>query len=92
MQAEMFAKICNTCQQFKKRRTLDGNLPPKNIAELKPWDSVHVYLIGTYSMSIRQQQPGIAITRNNSSMTCMKMVDSATGSFKFFRDTGVQPR
>ena len=30
-------------------------MPPKNIAELKPWDLVHVDLIGPYSKSIIQQ-------------------------------------
>ena len=49
MQAELFAKGCKNYQQFKNRKTLYVNLPPKNIAELKLWDSVHVDLIGTYS-------------------------------------------
>ena len=35
-QVELFAKMCKTCQQFKKRKTLYGHLPPKNIVELKP--------------------------------------------------------
>ena len=39
---DLFSKMCKTCQQFKKRETLYGHLPPKNIAELKPWDSLHV--------------------------------------------------
>ena len=57
-QAELFAKMCKTYQQFKKINTLYGHLPPKNIAELKPWDTVHVDLIGSYRKSIRKQQPG----------------------------------
>ena len=38
MQAELFAKTFNICQQFKKRKTLYGRLTPKNIVELKLWD------------------------------------------------------
>ena len=30
--SELFAKTCKTCQQFKNRKDLYGNLPPKNIA------------------------------------------------------------
>ena len=39
---------------FIKINNIYGNLPPKNIAELKPWDSVNVDLIGPYSKSIRK--------------------------------------
>ena len=52
-QEELFAKMCKTCQKFKKRSTIYGHLPPKNIAEIKPWDTVHLDLIGPYSKSIR---------------------------------------
>ena len=48
-QAELFAKMCKTCQKFKKRRTVYVHLSSKNIAELKPWDLVHVDLLGPYS-------------------------------------------
>ena len=50
-----FSKTCKICQQFKKRKATYGYLPPKNISELKPWNSVHVDLIGPYIKSIRQQ-------------------------------------
>ena len=42
---------------------------------------VHVDLIGPYSKSIRQQQPGGTFIRNNYSLTCMTMIDLATGWF-----------
>ena len=84
MQAELFDKTCKICQQSKKRKTLDGYLPPNNIAELKPWDYMHVYLIGPYSKSIRQQHPGGAIIGKNYSLTCMTMIDPATGWFENF--------
>ena len=79
MQAELFAKTCKICQQFKNRKTLYGHLPPKNIAELKPWDTVHVDLIGPYSKSIRQHQLGGTVIWNNARLTCMTIIDPAKG-------------
>ena len=84
-QAELFAKMCNTYQQFKNRNTLYGHLPPKNIAELKPLDTVHVYLIGPYSKSIRQQHPGGTFIQNNVRLTCMTMIEPATGWFEIVK-------
>ena len=81
MQAELYSKLYKICQQFKNRNNLNINLPPKNIAELKLWYSVHVDLIASYSKSIRHQQLYGAIIRNNSSLTCMMMIDPATGWF-----------
>ena len=75
----MYAKKTKICKQFKNRKTLYGHLPPKNIVELKPYNSVHVDLIGPYSKSIRQQQTGRAIIRNNVSLTCMKTIDPSSG-------------
>ena len=75
---DLYAKPCKICQQFKKRNTLYGNLPPKNIAELKLWDLVHVDLIGPYSKSISQKQVGIDSIQNNFSMDCMPMIGPAT--------------
>ena len=77
-QAELFAKTCKICKQLKKRKTLYGHLPPKNIAELKPWDLVHIELIGPYSKSIRHQKPCGTVIRNNASLTFMPMIDPAT--------------
>ena len=74
-QAEMFANTCNDCQQFTKRKTLYGHLSPNNISELKPWDLVHVELIGPYSKTIRKQHPGGDIIRMNTSLTWMAMID-----------------
>ena len=67
---------------FKKRKTLYGYLPPKNITELKPWDLVHVDLIVLYINSIRKQKPGRTVIRNNASLTYMTMIDPATGWFE----------
>ena len=83
-QVELFAKMCKTCQQFKNRKTICGHLPPNNITELKPWDTVHVDLIGPYIKSIRQHQPGGTFIRRNASLTYITMIDPATGWFEIF--------
>ena len=57
-------------------------MPPNNIAELKTWDSVHVDLIVPYIKSLRQQHPGGSVIQKNSILTCMMMIDPATGWFK----------
>ena len=77
-QVEMISKTCKTCKQFKNRKTLYGYLTPKNIAELKPWDLVHVELIGPYINSIRKQQSGNVIIRKNASLTCITIIDPIT--------------
>ena len=81
VQAKLHANPFKICQQFKNRKTIYRHLPHKNIAELKPWDLVHVDLIVPYSKSIRQQNPGGAIICNNVSLACMTMIDPATGWF-----------
>ena len=42
---------------------------------------VHVDLIGPYSKSIRQQQPGGTVIRNNASLTFMTIFYPTTGWF-----------
>ena len=83
MQAELFTKTCKICQQFKKKKTIYGHLSPKNIAEIKPWDMVHVDLLGSYTKSIRQHKPGGTVIHKNASTTCMKMIDPSLGWFEF---------
>ena len=46
---------------------------------------MHVELIGLYSKSIGQHQPGGAIIRNNVSLNCMPMIDPAMGWFVIFK-------
>ena len=50
----------------------------------KQWDTVHVELIDTYSNYIRQHQPCVDIVKNNVSLTCMTIIDPATGWFEIF--------
>ena len=78
-QVEMCANLCKICQKFKNIKTLYGNLTPKNILELKPWNMVHVDLIGTYSKSTRKHKICGAIINDNVSLTCMMMIDPKKG-------------
>ena len=66
---------------LKNRKTLLGNIPHNNIKELQLWDLVHVNLIGPYINSSRQHNPGGAIMQKDYSLTCMTMIDPATGWF-----------
>ena len=74
-QEKLYARLCKVCKLFKNRKTFYLYLSPKIIAELKPLNSVHVYMIGTYSMFISQHQPGGAIIKDNVIITCMTMID-----------------
>ena len=78
----MYAYLRNIFQHFKKRNILYGNITPKNIAELKLWNSVHVDLIGPYSKSIRKHQPGGVIIFKNISLTYMTMIYPVTEWFE----------
>ena len=67
---------------FKNRITRYGRLTPKNITELKTWDKVHVYLIGLYKKSIKQQNVGSATIKIYVSIVYMTMVAPVTGRFE----------
>ena len=81
-QSKMFCKKCETCQKFKKRKTRYGHLPPKNIGVLKPWEKVHIDLIGPYSVLALQQRPGQKREMTELSLTAMTFIDPATGWFE----------
>ena len=68
--------------QFKKRKNIYRHLPPNNIAELKPWDTVHVDLLCPYGKSIRQHHPGYTVIQKNASLTYMEIIDPAIGWFE----------
>ena len=55
--------------------------------ELKPWDTVHVELIGLYSKSITKENPGSAIIEKNASLTHMTMINPVTGWFEMIEVT-----
>ena len=46
---------------------------------------MHVDLLVPYSKSIRQQNTGGTVIRNNSSLACMKMIGPATGWFEIVK-------
>ena len=81
-QAADFCKKCKTCQQHKPKRTKYGHLPLKNVGDLTPWKTVHVDLIGPYSITAQQLQTDGTITEKEFQLTCMTMIDPATGWFE----------
>jgi len=81
-QAKQYAKACQQCQKFKRRKTRYGHLPPKEIGDLKPWQTVHVDLIGPYTVTAKQYQPGNKIVVTELKLTCMTFIDPATGWFE----------
>ena len=75
----------NTCkkyQQSKKRKDIYEQFPPKIIVALKPWNLVHINLIGAYSKSIRQQHPIGTFIKNYVILSCMKMIDPSKVRFE----------
>ena len=82
MQAELHDKLWKISQYFKNGKTLYGCQPHKNITETKPWDAVHMDLIGQYSNSIRQYQTGGTSIKNNLSFIYMMMIEPAAGWFE----------
>jgi len=81
-QAKGFCKKCNTCQVSKKRKVCYRHLPPQDKGTLIPWDTVHVDLIGPYTVKVNQEQPGQVITEVELQLTCMTFLDPATGWFE----------
>jgi transposase InsO family protein len=77
-QAKKFVKTCKVCQQHKKKRKY-GHVPAKVIEELMPWRTVHTDLIGPYSITAKQIQPGGELKEVELNLTAMTMVDPATG-------------
>ena len=51
-QAKQFVKTCKICQQYKKKRKY-GHVPAKTIQDLIPWKTVHIDLIGPYSITAK---------------------------------------
>ena len=47
-----------------------------------PWRTVHTDLIGPYSITARQNQPGNQVKEIELKLTAMTMVDPATGWFE----------
>ena len=81
-QANNFCQKCKGCQLHKPRKRKYGQLPPKNVGELTPWSTVHIDLIGPYTVTTQQNQPGGTSQEVELHLTCMTMLDPATGWFE----------
>jgi hypothetical protein len=52
------------------------------MGELQPWHTVDIDLIGPYTVSAKQHQPGRKIVNTELQLTCMTFIDPATGWFE----------
>ena len=80
-QAKEFVKKCTICQKHKKRRKY-GHLPPKSVKDLTPWETVHIDLVGPYTLTAKQSVPGGTTIEKDLHLTCMTMIDPVTGWFE----------
>jgi hypothetical protein len=74
------ATVCRTCPtcQLTKRKTIKyGHLPAKE-AESEPWEILCVDTIGPYKIKIKN-------SKNNYELSCLTMIDPATGWFEMVR-------
>ena len=78
---KQFVKTCKICQQQKRKRKY-GHVPAKTIDDLMPWRTVYTDLIGPYSITAKQTQPGSEIKEVELQLTAMTMVDPAMGWFE----------
>jgi len=70
---EDHCKRCKTCQLAKKTKKKYGHLPPKT-AEVQPWDTLCIDLIGPYTVK--------EIGKKKWTLHCLTMIDPATGWFE----------
>jgi len=72
---------CPTCQLTKKHTIKYGHLPPKQ-AEVHPWETLCVDMIGPY----RIERPG----KKDLELWCVTMIDPATGWFEIVQVPGTK--
>ena len=77
LQVGFSLKMCKKFQHFKKRKIVYGKMTPNIIAALKPWNQVHIYLIGPYENSRRKLYPGGSIIKKDLSLNCTEIIDIA---------------
>ena len=77
--AKKFVKHCKICQSKNKH---DEELPPKKVEQMTPWHTVHIDLIGPYTIITKQHAPGGEINDVELQLTCMTFIDPATGWFE----------
>ena len=64
------------------RKCKYGHLLTKIVGDLQLWHTVHVDLIGPYSLSAKKQLPDGKIVDHEFSLTCMTFLDPATSWFE----------
>lgn len=74
---QQVCKKCTTCQLTKPRLRKLGKLPPKE-AEVIPWDTVCIDLIGPYTIGNKNKKD----KKNETTLHCLTMIDPATGWFE----------
>ena len=72
---------CPTCQKTKRHAIKYGHLPPKR-AEVDPWDTLCVDMIGPYTI----KRPG----KQELQLWCVTMIDPATGWFEIAEVPGTK--
>ena len=55
-QEKQYVKTFQVCQQHKKKHKY-GHVPAKILQDLVPWRTLHIYLIGPYSITSKQSLP-----------------------------------
>ena len=70
---EKICKRCRVCQLTKKTKKKYGHLPPK-VAEVTPWDTLCIDLIGPYTVKEEGSKKW--------TLQCLTMIDPATGWFE----------
>ncbi len=73
---------CDTCQRTKRSSKKYGHLPEKK-AEITPWDTLCVDLVGPYTLK-RKGKPTLTLW-------CVTMIDPATGWFEMTQIQDKQP-
>ena len=81
-QCNTYCRRCHVCQKFKSQKRKYGHLPPRNVEPQVPWNTVHVDLVGPYSLMAKQSQPQGDIKNVELRLTCMTMIDPVTGWFE----------
>jgi len=79
---DAYSNRCDICQRHKKCKRKYGKLPPKNVGDLIPWQTVHVNLIGPYSITAEKLQPDGSYKTTTLELPCMTMIDPVMGWFE----------
>ena len=68
---------------YKKRKGKYGKIPTKILDNpQEPWSTVHIDLIGPYSVTAKNRLPDGTIVDKEYKLTCMTFLDPVTGWFE----------